>query len=356
MKVRDWNSSYVAMFGRTKDEQCEGSTAVRFLLSLLELCFVPPRTISDLYPQRGSRKSTWTPHAPAPPLATRWTPSAAVKVPEPDPTFVPCVLEEVDRVERLLGSPVNGSFPFLPCLLESLMVQLMSYGKLRPESELPIKKLPSSVKVETEDQLEDEHGPPDKRFKIAPPPQQWETGESMPPTEAIQHNLLSEPSPLGLRLRKSPSLLHLIQMRLAQANAAVSSGIMKNESLEDEKKKDTRSTCALANTEKIKASNFPASLLRIGTWEVSQLLAKCYFAKRKLVWEILEGGLKSKIEIQWSDITTLRATCPENGPETLNIVLARQPLFFRETNPQPRKHTLWQATSDFTNGQASMHR
>lgn len=38
------------------------------------------------------------------------------------------------------------------------------------------------------------------------------------------------------------------------------------------------------------------------------------------------------------------------------LQLARQPLFFRETNPQPRKHTLWQATSDFTGGQASVHR
>lgn len=38
------------------------------------------------------------------------------------------------------------------------------------------------------------------------------------------------------------------------------------------------------------------------------------------------------------------------------VQLTRQPLFFRETNPQPRKHTLWQATSDFTGGQASLHR
>lgn len=113
-------------------------------------------------------------------------------------------------------------------------------------------------------------------------------------------------------------------------------------------------------------------------------MAKCYFAKHKLVWEILEGGLKSKIEIQWSDITALKANCPDNGPSSLTVVviyflvfyvsyfkhsvlfdslvsfcvlqLARQPLFFRETNPQPRKHTLWQATSDFTDGQASKHR
>ncbi|RZB78852.1 3-dehydroquinate synthase, chloroplastic [Glycine soja] len=38
------------------------------------------------------------------------------------------------------------------------------------------------------------------------------------------------------------------------------------------------------------------------------------------------------------------------------MLLARRPLFFREINPQPRKHTLWQATSDFTGGQASINR
>ncbi|KAI4376776.1 hypothetical protein MLD38_014494 [Melastoma candidum] len=52
----------------------------------------------------------------------------------------------------------------------------------------------------------------------------------------------------------------------------------------------------------------------------------------------------------------LKAYCPDDGPSTLKVVLSRQPLFFRETNPQPRKHTLWQATSDFTDGQASIHR
>ncbi|KAI3985634.1 hypothetical protein MKX01_033917, partial [Papaver californicum] len=50
------------------------------------------------------------------------------------------------------------------------------------------------------------------------------------------------------------------------------------------------------------------------------LVAKCYFAKRKSVW------------------------------------LLRRPLFYRETNPQPRKHTLWKATADFTGGQASIFR
>ncbi|KAJ8486262.1 hypothetical protein OPV22_018747 [Ensete ventricosum] len=249
------------------------------------------------------------------------------------------------------------------------MVHLASYGKLRSEAELPIKKtLPapqppsSKMKLEIEDQLEDEHGPLNKRSKVADPHlQQWGTGKDMPLTEGIQYDPLDEPSPLGLRLRKSPSLLDLIQMSLSQANAAVTSRSMENEGLGDEKKKETRSTSALATTEKMKASNFPASILRIGSWEYvsryeGDLVAKCYFAKRKLVWEILEGGLKSKVEIQWSDITALKANCPEDGPGTLDVVLARQPLFFRETNPQPRKHTLWQATSDFTDGQASIHR
>lgn len=51
------------------------------------------------------------------------------------------------------------------------------------------------------------------------------------------------------------------------------------------------------------------------------LVAKCYFAKRKLVWEVLNGGLKSKIEIQWSDITAIKAACPDNGPGSLDLVV-----------------------------------
>ena len=48
-------------------------------------------------------------------------------------------------------------------------------------------------------------------------------------------------------------------------------------------------------------------------------MGKCYFAKHKLVWEVLDGGLKSKIEIQWSDIMALKANCPESGPSTLTV-------------------------------------
>nr|CAB3469584.1 unnamed protein product [Digitaria exilis] len=238
------------------------------------------------------------------------------------------------------------------------MVQLPSSGKRHAEPSAEAAMAPARraapVKLEVEELGADERGPLSKRAKgIQPtpptPPQQQQ--------QDMYHNVLDEPSPLGLRLKKSPSLLDLIQMRLSQASNAGESS-MDNSGLEPSKKKDNKPGTSAAG-ERLKASNFPANILKIGTWEQyisryeGDLVAKCYFAKHKLVWEVLEGGLKSKIEIQWSDITALKSTCPENGQGTLDVVLARPPLFFKETDPQPRKHTLWQATSDFTGGQAS---
>ncbi|XP_073118084.1 uncharacterized protein [Elaeis guineensis] len=113
---------------------------------------------------------------------------------------------------------------------------------------------------------------------------------------------------------------------------------------------------------KMKPSKFHApTRLRIGAWEhVSRhegdLEAKCYFARQKLIWEFLESGLKSKIEIPWSHIKGLKVTYPETGDGTLDIKIARPPLFYKETDPQPRKHTIWRPTTDFTGFQASIHR
>ncbi|CAA2935191.1 Probable small nuclear ribonucleoprotein G [Olea europaea subsp. europaea] len=220
------------------------------------------------------------------------------------------------------------------------MVQLMTNGNPESQSE----KMPM-VKMEMEDPLEEEHGPLSKRHKSL--------GMGGFLESVSQYHPLDEPSPLGLQLRKSPSLLELIQAKLSQARASKvgSHGHGKRE----------QRGGASGSTDKLKASNFPASILRIGTWEYKSryegdLVAKCYFAKHKLVWEVLDGGLKNKIEIQWSDIMALKANYPEDGPGFIDVVLARQPLFYRETNPQPRKHTLWQATTDFTGGQASKHR
>lgn len=111
------------------------------------------------------------------------------------------------------------------------------------------------------------------------------------------------------------------------------------------------------------------------------LVAKVYYAKKKLVWEFLDGPLKNKIEIQWSEISAIRAFTYEGEHGQLEIEvlflsikcfhpfceyfvldisifiqLNQQPQFGRETNPQPRKHTQWKQTSDFTGGQASICR
>nr|XP_043623966.1 uncharacterized protein LOC122595626 isoform X1 [Erigeron canadensis] len=170
----------------------------------------------------------------------------------------------------------------------------------------------------------------------------WSLDEEFPILFS-ENNPLNRPRPLGLNLKKSLILEELVEATLAQT------------------KKDIKTRAERTSRPiDIKASNFPAVLLKIGKWEYvpkheGDLVAKCYFAKQKLVWETLDGGLKSKIEMQWSDIVGLHANCPDHGPATLTIVLGKQPLFFRETNPQPRKHTLWQATCDFTNGEATKY-
>lgn len=110
--------------------------------------------------------------------------------------------------------------------------------------------------------------------------EQWNTGNNEFPVPATQYNPLDEPSPLGLRLRKSPSLLDLIQMRLSQSS---SSTVSANHILTD--KKDYKGTTAstsndklkAANFDKLKATNFPALLLRIGNWEVHATLYLLFF-------------------------------------------------------------------------------
>mmetsp|Transcript_28996 Transcript_28996/g.72624 ORF Transcript_28996/g.72624 Transcript_28996/m.72624 type:complete len:560 (+) Transcript_28996:562-2241(+) len=110
---------------------------------------------------------------------------------------------------------------------------------------------------------------------------------------------------------------------------------------------------------KVKASNFNGESLSIGSWRfrsrnAGDLAAKVYFAKRKLVWEVLEGERKKKIEFQWSDISAMRVHTPANGFDVWELDVSSPPTFHREMPPQPKKHTLWEACSDFTNGQASL--
>ncbi|MCL7034820.1 hypothetical protein MKW94_024877 [Papaver nudicaule] len=113
--------------------------------------------------------------------------------------------------------------------------------------------------------------------------------------------------------------------------------------------------------QKIKASNFDATTLRIGSWQrvakyEGDLVAKCYYAKRKLVWEVLDGGLKSKIEIDWKDISAIRAVFHKNHPDVLELELSDRPKYKKEINPVPGKHTIWTDSEDFTGEQATINR
>ncbi|KAL2325587.1 hypothetical protein Fmac_024645 [Flemingia macrophylla] len=122
------------------------------------------------------------------------------------------------------------------------------------------------------------------------------------------------------------------------------------------------SEVAVANkVEKLKAVQFPMSMLRIGYFKIEakytyELVAKCYYARQKLMWEILHDGLKYKIEIQYQNISAIRAFIDESSPGILEIELDKVPSFFREIDPKPKKHTMWTISHDFTQGQASQNR
>uniref|UniRef100_A0A0V0IY93 Putative ovule protein n=1 Tax=Solanum chacoense TaxID=4108 RepID=A0A0V0IY93_SOLCH len=123
-----------------------------------------------------------------------------------------------------------------------------------------------TVKFEVEDPLEDEHGPLTKRSKSSSASSsfnQWDAGNDEFPVPPPEYNPLDEPSPLGLRLRKSPSLLDLITMRLSQ-NSGSSIAPENPTSVSNTGTKGASTSVA---TDKLKASNFSGSLLRIGSWE-----------------------------------------------------------------------------------------
>lgn len=99
----------------------------------------------------------------------------------------------------------------------------------------------------------------------------------MPPITEVfmQHNLRSQSGPLGLRLPKTPSFLELLQVQLSQQHDATVNSFHNNNAItkEEAEKRETKPApcaCAVSTIEKMKASNFSASLLKIGTWEVGK--------------------------------------------------------------------------------------
>ncbi|MBA0796942.1 hypothetical protein Gohar_007672 [Gossypium harknessii] len=187
--------------------------------------------------------------------------------------------------------------------------------------------------------------------------------QSTPQVNSYDQEALQMLPVLGLKLSKTPDFLEklqkLTQQQLQNSNVRQqpNSNVERGSISATPKSKDV----FLQTINKIKAENFPISLLKIGSWQrVSRnegdLVGKCYFSKKKLVWEFLENGLKSKIEIQWTDITSMKVSMPENQPAVLEIELNQPPTFHHEIDPQPRKHTQWRLVPDFTGGQALTYR
>ncbi|KAG6495958.1 hypothetical protein ZIOFF_043795 [Zingiber officinale] len=163
------------------------------------------------------------------------------------------------------------------------MVWSSDSSKRRADSTPHSAPPPSAMKFEVEEPLDEKHVRLHKRARDV----------STSYEQALYNNVLWEPGPLGKTLCFTSSKGSKVG---EQSDFSASS----------------------SSLSKIKASNFPSSLLRIWTWECvssyeGDLVAKCYLAKHKLVWEVLEGGLKSKIEFYWSDITAIKVVFFEDS-------------------------------------------
>lgn len=174
--------------------------------------------------------------------------------------------------------------------------------------------------------------------------------------------LLSQPPPLGLKLRNSSSLLELVEMEVNAAGEI--SSVESPSSPPPPPPALLFETAALAlappdkavGQTKLKASNFSATELRIDSWVRpgrfdGDVCTKFYFKQRKLVFEILGADTvtsaaevpKLKIELQFDDILEMTV---RSG--FLEVISAVQPKFFKELPDRPKKHTLWAEIADFT--------
>ncbi|CAL9239221.1 unnamed protein product [Arabidopsis halleri] len=172
----------------------------------------------------------------------------------------------------------------------------------------------------------------------------------------INNRFLDEVPRLHLSLTKTPELMNEIETIL---NGRYTCPHQQTD--------NSKTSTLLKCPEKLKAMNFPISMIEIGTWtsvakNPDDIVAKLYFAKKKLIWEFLFGvpgtnmpRLKFKIEIQWNDVLSFEESI-NSRDETgiLKIEFRKPPTFFIETNPQAGKHTQWkQMDRDFTDNQAS---
>ncbi|KAK3418715.1 hypothetical protein EUGRSUZ_H03288 [Eucalyptus grandis] len=154
------------------------------------------------------------------------------------------------------------------------------------------------------------------------------------------------PPPLMLRLNKDVIFMDRVWTSLFLKPQRLRLAILRNDLPRNRR-----------DMEQLKVARVPATLIRIGSWQFASehegdLVAKFFFATEILAWEVLMNGIQYKMEIRWSDISSIRATIEENKPGILEIELHWSPTFYRETNQQPRDHSNWISADDFTGGQA----
>ncbi|KAG6523577.1 hypothetical protein ZIOFF_013438 [Zingiber officinale] len=154
------------------------------------------------------------------------------------------------------------------------MVWTSNSDKRRADSTQYSASPPPTVKLEVEEPLDEKRVRLHKRVRDA----------STSCEQALYNNVLREPGPLGLYPRKSRSLADMIQMMLSQAKAGKTICFTSSKGSEVGEQSDF--SASSSSLSKIKASNFPTSLLSIRTWECvsryeGDLEAKCYFTKHK---------------------------------------------------------------------------
>ncbi|CAA7015892.1 unnamed protein product [Microthlaspi erraticum] len=196
------------------------------------------------------------------------------------------------------------------------------------------------------------------RDRELPPTQQALPETNSPANQNRPYGIMdgeNPPPPLNLRLTITPEFISKAESILNQARP-----LPRQQLLPDPTEITKTSTCKKSANPKPIA--FPVSKITIGQWthtavHPDDLTAKCYFVRRKLMWEILDNvqtgaqvaKMKRKMEIDWADVLSLKTTYSADGTGTLEVELRKRPTFFMETNSQAGNQTLWLRTNeDFT--------
>ncbi|CAL9125326.1 unnamed protein product [Musa textilis] len=145
-----------------------------------------------------------------------------------------------------------------------------------------------------------------------------------------------------------------------QRKINLSSELTQNNSLEEQNTGNDKHN-AEPRAVKLKIISVPALMLKIGSWQCvsvgeGDVSAKCFYGKKKFVWGMLTCGSKKKIEIQWSDISAIRAHFADKQPDILEVELKKPPKLFEEVSSYPRRHPMWQPILDFTENQSRLYR